>query len=220
MWTGKMSYRVVLIGDSGVGKSSLLLQFMSGSFTDEFNSTIGIDVGFKNITFPISETKSCNLSLRIFDTAGQSRFETITEHYQSSSTDGLIVVFDVTDHHSFLRAKDLIYRSREISPLGESLPILLVGNKIDLFIKRCISYIDANKFAQEEGCSYMETSAKENSKVKEIFDKIVELILDNQQIKTENVEFEIDGSDKPRVKNFKHKIMGWILWCMCIELGD
>lgn len=220
MWPDKKFYRIVLIGDSGVGKSSLLSQFMKESFTEEFISTIGIDVGFKNIAFPISETESCNLTLRIFDTAGQRKFETITERYQTSSTDGLIVVFDITDHHSFLRSKDLIHRSREINPLGDSLPILLVGNKIDLAIKRCVPHTDARKFAKEEGCSYMETSAKENNKVTEIFDKIVELILESQQMEVEDVQFEVDKANKPNVKNFKTKMLDLLLWCMCIQLGE
>ena len=179
------SYRIVIIGDSGVGKSSLLTQFIKGKFVEEYSTTIGIDVGFKRVTVPISETQSKNVLLRVFDTAGQKRFETITEHYQSSSTDGLVVVFDVTDLSTFDRAKILIRRAKDISRLGNSLPILLVGNKIDLAKLRCVPTIKVEALVQAEECEYIETSAKENQKVEEIFSAIMTLILENQVLEVE-----------------------------------
>jgi len=215
----KDTYRIVIIGDSGVGKSSLLSQFVYNRFVEEYITTIGIDVGFKRVAIPTSNGESKDVLLRLFDTGGQKRFETITEHYQASSTDGLVVVFDVTDITTFERVKILIRRAKEISPLGDSLPILLVGNKIDLAKLRCVSVTEVETLIQNEACAYIETSAKENQKVQEIFSTILDLILENQllEVEEEKVEFSVNKRNRANVRNFKTQVFEWLLWFVCIK---
>ena len=213
------TYRIVIIGESGVGKSSLLSQFVYNKFVEEYITTIGIDVGFKRVTVLASNGESKNVLLRLFDTGGQKRFENITEHYQSSSTDGLVVVFDITNISTFERAETLIRRAREISPLGDSLPILLVGNKIDLARMRCVSLSKVNTLIQNESCAYIETSAKEDQKVEEIFRTILDLILETQclEVEEEVVEFSVNNH-KTHSKNFKTRILEWLLWFNCAKI--
>ena len=198
-------------------------QFVYNKFVEEYITTIGIDVGFKRVTVLTSNGESKNVLLRLFDTGGQKRFETITEHYQSSSTDGLVVVFDITNILTFERAETLIRRAREISPLGDSLPILLVGNKIDLARMRCVSLSKVNTLIQNECCAYIETSAKEDQKVEEIFRTILDLILKNQRLEVEEemVEFSVNKNHKNHKnhsKNFKTRILEWVLWFTCAKI--
>jgi len=133
------------------------------------------------------------------------------------------VVFDITNILSFERAETLIRRAREISPLGDSLPILLVGNKIDLARMRCVSVSKVNTLIQNESCAYIETSAKEDQKIEEIFRTILDLILENQRLEMEEemVEFSVNKNHKnhkTHSKNFKTRMLEWLLWFTCAKI--
>jgi len=169
----KESFKIVIIGESGVGKSSLLSQFIHGDFSTDFVSTIGIDFGSKMIEIadetPENETpendtpsRRYHILLKIFDTAGQKRFRAISEHYQSNNIDGVILVVDITSALSYETAAEFITRSWELADAGENLPILVVGNKTDLSSKRCVSREKLEMLAQEYRVSYMEISVKES----------------------------------------------------------
>jgi len=154
-------FKILLIGDSGVGKSCLLLRFADDSWTDSHISTIGVDFKIK--------TLNCDgkvIKLQIWDTAGQERFRTITSSYYRGAQ-GIILVFDCTDMDSFNNVKQWL---GEIDRYAcENVNKLLVGNKVDLVSGRVVDKNVATEFAESMSIPYIETSAKNASGVEEAF---------------------------------------------------
>jgi Ras-related protein Rab-1A len=158
-------YKVILIGDSAVGKSSILCQYADKEFSDSHISTIGVD--FKIATIKVGSKK---VKLQIWDTAGQERFKTIINSF-FRGIQGVFLVFDITNKSTF---DNLSYWEGELNRFypGESLSkktIFVIGNKIDLEEKRSVSYDEANEYAKSIGARYFETSAKENIRISDIF---------------------------------------------------
>ncbi|PCH38563.1 small GTP-binding protein [Wolfiporia cocos MD-104 SS10] len=159
-------FKLLLIGDSGVGKvrhlqSCLLLRFAEDSFTDSYLSTIGVDFKIRTIEF---EGKM--IKLQIWDTAGQERFRTIAAAYYRGAH-GIVVVYDVTDNDSFANVKGWL---QEIERYGsEGVKKLLIGNKSDLVERKVVEYNSAKEFADELQIPFIETSAKTSTNVEEAF---------------------------------------------------
>ncbi|KAK5575985.1 hypothetical protein ACTFIZ_004441 [Dictyostelium cf. discoideum] len=159
-----MLLKILVIGDSGVGKSCMLLRFADNRFTDSYISTIGVDFCIRTI-----ELDGKKIKLQIWDTAGQERFKTITTSYYRGAH-GLIIVYDITSMDSFNSIKRwLIDVDRFASP---SVLKLIVGNKCDLSSKRAVDFKIAKKFADELNIPIMETSAKESTAIDEAFIKL------------------------------------------------
>jgi len=156
--------KLLLIGDSGVGKSCLLLRFCDDSFTPSFIATIGID--FKIRTIDLDGKK---IKLQIWDTAGQERFRTITTAYYRGAM-GILLVYDVTDLKSF-DAIRLWIRNIE-QHASEGVNKILVGNKCDMNDKRVVSVEKGQELANEFGIPCIETSAKNNINVEAAFIKL------------------------------------------------
>uniref|UniRef100_A0A0M3ICE7 Ras-related protein Rab-1A n=1 Tax=Ascaris lumbricoides TaxID=6252 RepID=A0A0M3ICE7_ASCLU len=128
-------FKLLLIGDSGVGKSCLLLRFADDTYTESYISTIGVDFKIRTI-----ELDGKTIKLQIWDTAGQERFRTITSSYYRGAH-GIIVVYDITDQESFNNVKQWL---QEIDRYAcENVNKLLVGNKCDLTSKRAVEYNSA-----------------------------------------------------------------------------
>jgi len=154
-------FKLLLIGDSGVGKSCLLLRFADNVYTDSYISTIGVDFKIKTLTIDGKTVK-----LQIWDTAGQERFRTITSSYYRGAH-GIIVVYDVTDKVSFSNVKQWL---GEIDRYAcQSVNRLLVGNKADLKEKKVVDTNEAKEFADTLRISFLETSAKSSENVEEAF---------------------------------------------------
>jgi len=154
-------FKLLLIGDSGVGKSCLLLRFADNVYTDSYISTIGVDFKIKTLTIDGKTVK-----LQIWDTAGQERFRTITSSYYRGAH-GIIVVYDVTDKVSFSNVKQWL---GEIDRYAcQSVNRLLVGNKADLKEKKVVDTSEAKEFADTLRISFLETSAKSSENVEEAF---------------------------------------------------
>jgi len=145
-------FKLVLIGDSGVGKSCLLLRFADDNFTDSYISTIGVDFRFRTITIDKKTVK-----LQIWDTAGQERFRTITSAYYRGA-DGIIMVYDVTSQESFDHVE--AWLSEVDRYANENTSKLLLGNKADLQDERQVTEETGHKFAEKLGIPFLETSAK------------------------------------------------------------
>ena len=152
---------LVLIGDSGVGKSCLLLRFADDKWTDSYISTIGVDFKIRTI-----ELDGKTIKLQIWDTAGQERFRTISSTYYRGAH-GIIVVYDTTEMESFNNVKQWLH---EIDRYAcANVKKLLVGNKCDLASKRAVPTEQAAEFAESLGVEYLETSAKSALNVEKAF---------------------------------------------------
>ena len=154
-------FKLLLIGNSAVGKSSLLLRFSDNIFNESFLPTIGVD--FKIRTFDLSNK---TVKLQIWDTAGQERFKTITSSYYKGAH-GIILVYDITDRQTF---KDIENWLSEVEKFAnENVVRLLIGNKCDLESNRQVSREEGQEFADSLGVKFIETSAKECTNVEKSF---------------------------------------------------
>jgi len=161
-------FKLLLIGNSAVGKSSLLLRFSDNIFNESFLPTIGVD--FKIRTFDL---KGKTVKLQIWDTAGQERFKTITSSYYKGAH-GIILVYDITDKQSF---KDVETWLAEVDKFAnDNVVKLLVGNKCDMEQQRAVTYDEGKEFADQLGIKFLETSAKNAVKVDESFFTLAEEI--------------------------------------------
>lgn len=171
--------KLLLIGDSGVGKSCLLLRYSDDSFTSSFITTIGIDFKIKSIAIGDSKVK-----LQIWDTAGQERFRTITTAYYRGAM-GILLVYDVSDETSFANVKNWM---RQIDQNAtENVNRVLVGNKCDVTdSERKVTPEQGKKLAAEFGIKFFETSAKLNTGVDEAFMTISKDIVERLKINPEH----------------------------------
>jgi len=154
-------FKLLLIGDSGVGKSCLLLRFADDTYTESYISTIGVDFKIRTI-----DLDGKTIKLQIWDTAGQERFRTITSSYYRGAH-GIIVVYDTTDLESFNNVKQWLHEIDRYA--SDNVNKLLVGNKSDLTSKRAVSFDQAKEFADSLGIEFIETSAKNSTNVEKAF---------------------------------------------------
>ncbi|GHJ89239.1 hypothetical protein NliqN6_5641 [Naganishia liquefaciens] len=153
--------KLLLIGDSGVGKSCLLLRFCDDAWTPSFITTIGIDFKIRTI-----ELDGKRIKLQIWDTAGQERFRTITTAYYRGAM-GILLVYDVTDEKSFANIKT--WHQNIEQHASEGVNKILIGNKCDWDEKRAVTLEQGRQLADELGLRFVETSAKDNEGVEEAF---------------------------------------------------
>ena len=193
-------FKIVLLGDSGVGKSSLLGRYMDEGFSPNKPCTINADFKVKSMT--IDESSSAQIT--IWDTCGQERYRSMTGRYFKGAH-GIILVYDVADKRSF---GDLDIWLEEIkkNTIKEDLSIILVGNKIDLKFRN-IKTEDAKNFADKNNLLYCETSCKEGLNVNNAFEMITKDIINKQNNSNICEEREIisnikdiSGKEKKREK--------------------
>ncbi|KNC78753.1 GTP-binding protein yptV3 [Sphaeroforma arctica JP610] len=166
------AFKLLLIGDSGTGKSSLLVRFTDGVFDEDLGPTVGVD--FKVKMLEVGDDKNCKLS--IWDTAGQERFRTLTASYYRGAH-GVIFMYDITREDTFTNIEGWLQELVQYSN-GENVAKMLVGNKIDREDEREVSAEDAEKMAKKHNMMFIETSAKTDVGVKQAFEELVQKILD------------------------------------------
>jgi small GTP-binding protein len=170
-------FKLVLLGDTSVGKSSIVIRFVKGQFSEYQESTIG--AAFLTQTVPVQD---CTVKFEIWDTAGQERYHSLAPMYYRGAA-AAIVVYDITSMESFHRAKSWVKElQRQGSP---DVVIALAGNKIDREEEREVSAEESKQYADDNGLYFIETSAKTNVNVRELFLAIArQLPKDNNEEKT------------------------------------
>jgi len=159
--------KLVMIGDSGVGKSCLLERFMDKSSTNNWISTIGVDI--RTIYL---DREGKNTKIQVWDTGGQQRYRPVLASCYKGAL-GVVVVFDLTNRTSFSNVKQWLHETEEFSALGADKKIL-VGNKADLQADRKVDQGEAQQFAQQAGLQYIETSVLDQTNIQEAFTRLVE----------------------------------------------
>ena len=171
--TKNYQFKIVLSGDSTVGKTSLLTRFIEGKFCEFNKCTICDD--FKTILIKIDQTTTAKLT--IWDTAGQEKYRALTRNYFKDAH-GIVLLYDVTNKSSFISLNKWLDDINE-NILRENVSIILVGNKIDL-PNRVISYDEGDDFAKKNNLLYCETSTKEGNNIDDVFEMIANNIIENK----------------------------------------
>ncbi|XP_063959997.1 EF-hand calcium-binding domain-containing protein 4B-like isoform X1 [Lytechinus pictus] len=167
--TPERLFKVVFVGDSGVGKTSIIHRFCTDSFTDSFSATIGVDFQVKSLTVCGSI-----VAMQLWDTAGQERFRSITRHYFRKA-DGIVVIYDVTSETSFINVRNWMTSVEETT--DDHVVKMLLGNKSDCNEDRQIKEEVGHKLSESYNCDFYEVSAKSGSNVVEAFTAMSKLLL-------------------------------------------
>lgn len=166
-------FKIVIIGEAAVGKTSLVKKFCEGSFLEGYKTTIGSDFYVKNF-----RTEDSNVSLSLWDLAGEHRFKSVLPTF-CRGANGAVVCFDLTRRKTYIRLTEWIEFLWEITGL---IPSILVGNKADLDDLRVVGSDEAADYAQQCSMSYYESSAKTGENVEDIFEALaIKIINEGQQ---------------------------------------
>jgi len=184
-------FKVVLIGDSGVGKSNLLSRFTRDSFSLESKSTIGVEFATRS-----QEIDGKIIKAQIWDTAGQERYRAITSAYYRGAV-GALLVYDIAKHLTYENVTRWLKELRDHA--DSNIVIMLVGNKTDLRHLRAVPTDDAKQFAEDNGLSFIETSALVSTNVELAFQNILTEIHSNMSRKSlANNDNDDDGGVVPK----------------------
>ena len=191
-------FKILLIGDLGVGKSCVILRYVEGDFPGNIMSSIGVDFKTKQI-----ELDDHSIKMQIWDTAGHEKFRTITTSYYKSAQ-AIIILYDITQKSSFDHIRNWI---TEIDKFGKQGVLkVIVGNKLDLENNRKISKEDAENLALKYGLKLWEVSAKDNTNIEEMFiDTIKTLLEKNSKIISESSSMGNNIKLNKNIKNKKNK---------------
>ncbi|KAJ5077872.1 ras-related protein rab-5c [Anaeramoeba ignava] len=178
-------FKLVLLGASAAGKSSIVLRFCKGEFFENQEATIGAAFLTQSVPFDDYVVK-----LQIWDTAGQERYHSLAPMYYRGSA-AAIVVFDVTDRNSFETSKKWV--KELITEVSKDILVIVVGNKVDLEHKRSVQIEEAEEYTKEKGLIYIETSAKTGLGISELFKLIAKRL----------TEFTVGPVEKPSNNTIK-----------------
>lgn len=163
-------FKCIIIGDTGVGKSCLLLRYQKDQFSPTHDLTVGVEFGSKNTVIDGNQIK-----LQIWDTAGQESFRSITRSYYRGACCALLI-YDITRYDTF---RHCVRWLDEIRSNGNAdSVVMLIGNKSDMHERRTVSYEEGKEFSERHGLIFIETSAKSGERVEEAFNQMVSEVYD------------------------------------------
>ena len=173
---------ILLIGDSCVGKTSIISRYANGIFKEEYISTVGFEHYSKDEII-----NNQNVTVKLWDTAGQERFKSLTSNFFKNA-EGVALVYDVTQSETFDNLKDWIEQIKNNLGNDIKIPVIIIGNKIDLDDERDVKKEDAANFSKEKGYKYFETSCKTGEGVDDSIRNLVKLILERKENEEEGKE--------------------------------
>ncbi|KYO41932.1 ras-related protein Rab-3A [Alligator mississippiensis] len=179
-------FKILIIGNSSVGKTSFLFRYADDSFTPAFVSTVGIDFKVKTIY-----RNDKRIKLQIWDTAGQERYRTITTAYYRGAM-GFILMYDITNEESFNAVQDWSTQIKTYS--WDNAQVLLVGNKCDMEDERVVSSERGRQLAEHLGFEFFEASAKDNINVKQTFERLVDIICEKMSESLDTADPAVTGA--------------------------
>ena len=185
--------KIITLGDSMVGKTSLILRYLENTFSSNYLSTIGFDIKKKFIKFENGD----KIKLIIHDTAGQERFKSLSANY-IKKTNGILIIYDITNKQSFINVENWIKCAKE--EITKEIPIYLVGNKSDLEEERMIKTEDGDNIAIQYGLKFYETSCQNGNNVEKCFTDLAKDVINF--LKKEEVK-ENKNNNKEQEKNLK-----------------
>ncbi|KAH0787994.1 small GTP-binding protein [Histomonas meleagridis] len=184
------TFKFLLIGNTSVGKTSLINRLCEDTFVDNKTPTIGVDYQTK-----VLNIRNTDVVLQIWDTAGQEKYRSITRPYYRDAV-GVLIVFSITDHESFEAIGKWIADAQELC--DKNVKILLIGNKIDLVAERKVTTQEAQDYATTVGLKYIESSAQNNTNVEEAFQMVARDVYDayaSGKFTTQPKPFEIEDEE-------------------------
>ena len=181
------NYKIVIIGDINVGKTSILSRFRYGSFEPAYMPTLGIDFFTKNLFY---EDKTIRLIL--WDTAGQERFRSLIPSYLKNA-DCIVIVFDLSNKNSFISLNHWLESAKDNTIEGTI--FLICGNKSDLKEKRAVTNEEINKYIEKNDLLYVECSARNGEGIKELFNTIAKSLGEANFAKSEYINIEFNSKE-------------------------
>ena len=166
----ELLYKIIIIGDTGVGKSNILSRYLKDEFREDSKSTVGVELGTKFL-----KIKDMGAKLQIWDTAGQERYKSITSSYYKGSH-GCFIVYDITNEKTFENVDNWFKQAQKEA--SKEVSIILVGNKCDLENERKISKEKGEEKAKTLNCPFFETSALSKIKIEDIFTEMINNIFE------------------------------------------
>ena len=187
--------KLLLIGDSAVGKTNFIFRFVDNRFQSTHLTTIGFDFKSKVCTLPNSKK---TVKLQIWDTAGQERYMSLNQNL-FLKVQGVILMYDISSRETFEHLKNWV---NIIKDTIEEIPIILVGNKIDKEDERTVSFEEGEKFAKDLNILFLESSGKENKNVKEAFYMLTEDVINKiQNERTSTININLNNQSEKTKKN-------------------
>lgn len=183
---GKFQYKVVLLGEGCVGKTSVVVRYVQNSFNDKHLTTLQASFLTKKLNIA-----GKRVELAIWDTAGQERFHALGPIYYRDSN-GAVLVYDITDEDSFQKVKNWVKELRKM--LGQEITLCIVGNKIDREKDRNVSQAEADEYAKSVGAVHYQTSAKVNKGIEELFLDLSKRMLEQSQKSASNGGVTVGGT--------------------------